>query len=34
MHFLAVRADVGLQQAQKARWKSIHKQAKKHRPRE
>ena len=33
LHFLAVREDVGLQQAQKARWKSIHKQAKKHRPR-
>jgi ribosome biogenesis GTPase len=33
LHFLAVREDVGLQQAQKARWKSIHKQAKKHHPR-
>jgi ribosome biogenesis GTPase / thiamine phosphate phosphatase len=33
LHFLAVRDDVGLQQAQKARWKSIHKQAKKHHPR-
>jgi ribosome biogenesis GTPase len=33
LHFLALREDVGLQQAQKARWKSIHKQAKKHRPR-
>lgn len=34
LRFLEVREDVGLQQAQKARWKSIHKQAKKHRPRE
>jgi ribosome biogenesis GTPase / thiamine phosphate phosphatase len=34
LRFLAVREDVGLQQEQKARWKSIHKQAKKHRPRE
>jgi ribosome biogenesis GTPase / thiamine phosphate phosphatase len=30
LRFLAIREDVGLQQAQKARWKSIHKQAKKH----
>jgi ribosome biogenesis GTPase / thiamine phosphate phosphatase len=29
-----VRADVGLQRAQKARWKAIHKAARKHRPRE
>jgi ribosome biogenesis GTPase len=28
------RADVGLQQAEKARWKAIHKAARKHRPRE
>jgi ribosome biogenesis GTPase len=33
LRFLAVREDVGLQQAQKARWRSIHKQAKRHRPR-
>lgn len=33
LRFLAVREDVGLQQAQKARWKSIHKQARKHHPR-
>jgi ribosome biogenesis GTPase len=33
LHFLAVREDVGLQQAQKARWKSLHKQARNHRPR-
>jgi ribosome biogenesis GTPase len=33
LRFLAVREDVGLQQAQKARWKSIHKQARNHRPR-
>jgi ribosome biogenesis GTPase len=29
-----VRADVGLQRAQKAKWKAIHKAARKHRPRE
>ncbi len=29
-----VRADAGLQQAEKARWKAIHKAARKHRPRE
>jgi len=34
LRFLEIRQDVGLQQAQKARWKSIHKQARKHRPRE
>jgi ribosome biogenesis GTPase len=34
LRYLETRADVGLQQAQKARWKSIHKQARKHRPRE
>ncbi|HSD27560.1 MAG TPA: ribosome small subunit-dependent GTPase A [Vicinamibacteria bacterium] len=34
LRYLETRADVGLQQAQKARWKSIHKQARRHRPRE
>jgi ribosome biogenesis GTPase len=34
LRYLEVRQDVGLQQAQKARWKSIHKQARTHRPRE
>ena len=34
LRHLEIRQDVGLQQAQKARWKSIHKQARKHRPRE
>jgi ribosome biogenesis GTPase len=29
-----VREDVGLQRAQKAKWKAIHKAARKHRPRE
>jgi ribosome biogenesis GTPase len=34
LRYLELREDVGLQQAQKARWKAIHKQARKHRPRE
>jgi hypothetical protein len=29
-----LRADAGLQRAEKARWKAIHKASRKHRPRE
>jgi ribosome biogenesis GTPase len=34
LRYLEVREDVGLQQAQKAKWKAIHKAARHHRPRE
>jgi ribosome biogenesis GTPase len=34
LRYLEVREDVGLQQAQKQRWKAIHKAARHHKPRE